>query len=42
MGLPSYIRTAPIPLPNASHSMMKGLEKLGKARPGGSIIAFFR
>lgn len=35
------MRTTPIPLPEAKHSIKKGLEKFGRAKPGVEQRAYF-
>ena len=42
MGLPSCIKTAPIPFPQASHSIIKVFVKSGVARTGARHIASLR
>lgn len=42
IGLPSCIRTTPILVSNASHSITKSLVKLCNAKMGGLVMASFR
>ena len=42
MDLPSYIKTAPIPFPEASHSTIKVFVKSGIAKTGARHIASLR
>lgn len=41
MGWASYIRTAPKPTLDASHSIMKGLKKSGNHKIRGCVTDFF-
>jgi len=41
MGLPFCIKTPPIPIPLASHSILKDLLKSGKASNGDEVKQFF-
>ena len=42
MGLPSYIRTVPIPFPETSHSTIKVFVKSGVAKTGARHIDSLR
>ena len=42
MGLPSYIKTTPIPFPEASHSIIKVFVNYGVAKTGARHITSLR